>query len=318
MRTGSSRTANEPQLKTRIRRWRRYQPPTNLECGSDSVAETTSSGQLNRRLRKRIGLEFINTAHPHDATSSTAISSIRSHAARNIHASHRASASHPKGSGKGRRTQMDTNENSLLSIDWPVHLMVPVYSGLLHCFARPMTKFEHFLLDYYAASVIPDAHLWCHHGDEETVFIEGVRLYWLPFVVTDSGLLAGIFLSSCRNLALREHRPQANHEYSQLAMMYKLECIRSVNEAIAAEGPIITETTIAKTLLLCADEFMCDDLNASALHFEGMNNMIKLKGGLSNVGVNGFLRKALKWCNLENILKISLPNYNPKSTRDTI
>lgn len=37
-------------------------------------------------------------------------------------------------------------------------------------------------------------------------------------------------------------------------MMYKLECIRSVNEAIAAEGPTITETTIAKTLLLCADE----------------------------------------------------------------
>ncbi|KAH0525927.1 hypothetical protein TsFJ059_009325 [Trichoderma semiorbis] len=317
MKAGSSRTAKEPQLKTRIRRWRRYQPPT-IECGNDSVAETTSSGQSNRRVRKRIGLEFINTAHPHDATSSTAISSIRSHAARNIHASHRASASHSKGSGKGRRTQMDTNEASPLSIYWPVHLMVPVYSGLLHCFARPMTKFEHFLLDYYAASVIPDAHLWCHHGDEEPLFIEGVRLYWLPFVVTDSGLLAGIFLSSCRNLALCEHQPHANHEYSQLAMMYKLECIRSVNEAIAAEGPTITETTIAKTLLLCADEFMCDDLNASALHFEGMNNMIKLKGGLSNVGVNGFLRKALKWCNLENILKISLPNYNLKSTRDTI
>lgn len=147
MKAGSSRTAKEPQLKTRIRRWRRYQPPTT-ECGNGSVAETTSSGQSNRRVRKRIGLEFINTAHPHDATSSTAISSIRSHAARNIHASHRASASHPKGSGKGRRTQMDTNEASPLSIDWPVHLMVPVYSGLLHCFARPMTKFEHFLLDY--------------------------------------------------------------------------------------------------------------------------------------------------------------------------
>lgn len=318
MRAGGSQTANEPQLKTRIRRWRRYQPPTNLECGNDSVAETTPSGQFNRRLRKRIGLEFINTSHPHDATSSTAISNIRSHAARNIHASHRASTSQPKGSEKGRRTQMDTNENYLLSINWPVNLMVPIYSGLLHCFARPMTKFEHFLLDYYAASVIPDAHLWCYHGDEETLFIESVRLHWLPFVVTDSGLLAGIFLSSCRNLALRGHRSQANHEYYQLAMMYKLECIRSVNEAIAAEGPTITETTIAKTLLLCADEFMCDDLNALALHFEGMNNMIRLKGGLSNVGVNGFLRQALKWCNVENILKISLPNYDPKSTRDTI
>ncbi|KAL7953844.1 hypothetical protein V8C34DRAFT_317832 [Trichoderma compactum] len=317
MRAGGSRSANEPQLKTRIRRWRRYQPPTNLECGHDSVAEKTPSWQLHRRLRKRIGLEFINTSHPHDATSSTAISSIRSHAARSIHASHRASISQPKGSERGR-TQMGTNELYLLSRNWQVNLMVPVYSGLLNCFARPMTKFEHFLLDYYAASIIPDSHRWCRHGDEETLFIERVKLYWLPFVVTESGLLAGILLSSCRNLALRGHRAQENHEYSQLAMMYKLECIRSVNEAIAAEGLTITETTIAKTLLLCADEFMCDDLNALALHFEGMNNMIKLKGGLSNVGVSGFLRHALRWCDVESILKIGLPNYNPKSTRDTI
>lgn len=81
-----------------------------------------------------------------------------------------------------------------------------------------------------------------------------MRLHWLPFVVTDSGLLAGILLSSCRKLALRGHRGQANYDYSQFAMVYKLECIRSVNEAIAAEGPTITETTIAKTLLLCSDE----------------------------------------------------------------
>lgn len=37
-------------------------------------------------------------------------------------------------------------------------------------------------------------------------------------------------------------------------MMYKGECIRSVNAAIAAERPIISDVTIAKTLILCADE----------------------------------------------------------------
>lgn len=31
--------------------------------------------------------------------------------------------------------------------------------------------------------------------------------------------------------------------------------------------------------------------------------MIKLKGGLPNLGPGGFLRKAIEWCNLENILK---------------
>lgn len=81
-----------------------------------------------------------------------------------------------------------------------------------------------------------------------------MKLYWLPFVVTDSGLLAGILLSSCRNLALRGHQARANQDYLQNAMMYKVECIRSVNAAIAAERPIINEITIATTLILCADE----------------------------------------------------------------
>jgi hypothetical protein len=98
-------------------------------------------------------------------------------------------------------------------------------------------------------------------------------LYWLPFVVTDSGLLAGIFLSSCRNLALRGHQAQANYDYSQIATMYKLECIRSVNAAIAAEGLIISETTIAKTLLLCADEVSLQ-LYSQEICQEKMSNRI--------------------------------------------
>ncbi|KAL7905471.1 hypothetical protein GGI35DRAFT_138434 [Trichoderma velutinum] len=317
----SSRSGNEPELKTRIRRWRRYQPAANLGYDNDSVAATVpqaSSGKLNRPLRGRVGLEFINTAHPCDATSSTAISSIRSHAARNIQASYRASNSQPNGGEKKRTKQMDTGMNSHSSVTWPMNLTIPVYNGVHQCFARPITKLEQFLLEYYETSLLPDPRPWCHHGDEETLFIEGVRLYWLPFVVTDSGLLAGILLSSCRNLALHGHRLEANYDYSQFAMMYKLECIRSVNAAIAAEGSTITEATIAKTLLLGTDEYLCNNLNVSALHFEGMNNMIKLKGGLSHFGINGFLRKVLEWCNLENILKVNLNGYYPKSNEGAI
>lgn len=96
--------------------------------------------------------------------------------------------------------------------------------------------------------------MWCPHGDEELLFRQGVTQHWLPFIITDSGLLAGIFLSSCRNLALQGSHAQADYDYLQIAMMYKGECIRSVNAAIAAERPIVSDATIAKTLLLCADE----------------------------------------------------------------
>ncbi|KAL7926427.1 hypothetical protein ACQKWADRAFT_309263 [Trichoderma austrokoningii] len=300
MRAVDSRTANGPQLPTRIRRWRSYQPASSIVYENDLEAAATSS---TRPLRKGIELEFVNIAHPLDATSSTTISNIRSHAARDIHASRRASALQPKGERK-IRMRVDTDGDSRLSLASPVNITIPVHNGLLHCCARPINKLEQFLLNYYATEVIPDARLWCPHGDEEPLFRQGVKQYWLPFIITDSGLLAGIFLSSCRNLALRGHQTQANQYYHQIATMYKVECIRSVNAAIAAERPIMSEATIAKTLLLCADEFLCQNLIAAALHFEGLSKMITLKGGLPDLGTGGFLRKAIGWCDLENILKV--------------
>lgn len=102
--------------------------------------------------------------------------------------------------------------------------------------------------------VIPESQAWCDHGDEEALFLDSVTQHWLPFVVTDSGLLAGILLSSCRAIALNGRQTQVNYDYSQIAMMYKVECIRSTNTAIAEERTSISETTIAKALMLCADE----------------------------------------------------------------
>lgn len=150
MRVVSSRSANGPQLQTRIRRWRSYQPAANPNSDNGLDAETTlrtSSGPPARPLRKGVELEFINTAHPHDATSSAAISSIRSHAARDIHASRRASALQPRAERR-IRMRVETDGDSHLSVAWPVDLMIPIYNDLLNCCARPITKLEHFLLAY--------------------------------------------------------------------------------------------------------------------------------------------------------------------------
>jgi hypothetical protein len=151
MRVASSQSENGPPLKTPIRRWRRYQPAANLDYDNDLDAETapqTSSRSLPEPFRNGIELEFINTAHPHDATSSSAISSIRSHAARDIHASRRASASQSRGSERRRRMQVDTDGDSYLNVTWPMNIMIPVCNGFIHGLVRPITKLEQFLLNY--------------------------------------------------------------------------------------------------------------------------------------------------------------------------
>lgn len=143
-----SRSANVPQLPTRIRRWRSYQPASNIVFENDLGPDNASQTQSARPLRKGIELEFVNIAHPLDATTSTTISNIRSHAARDIHASRRASALRLKGGQRKIRMKVDTGGDSHLSLASPVNITIPIHNGFLHCCARPITKLEQFLLDY--------------------------------------------------------------------------------------------------------------------------------------------------------------------------
>lgn len=148
-----SRSFRHEQLPTRIRRWRRYQPAANFVVGKNDLdAESTPQTSLaipSRPLRKGIELEFVNIAHPLEATSSTTISSIRSHAARDIHASRRASALRLKGGERKIRMKVDTTGgDSHLSLASSVNITIPLYNGSLYCCVRPITKLEQFLLGY--------------------------------------------------------------------------------------------------------------------------------------------------------------------------
>lgn len=105
---------------------------------------------------------------------------------------------------------------------------------------------------------------------------------------------------------------------------------RSINTDIAQEQPSITEATIAKALILCADEVsvevfpryclwdiksnrsiiqaLCENTSASILHYGRISQIVHLKGGLSNLGIGGFLGKALQSCNLNHIFKQNCKN----------
>jgi hypothetical protein len=148
MRAGDSRSANGPQLPMRIRRWRSYQPASNIVFANDFDADISSQTPSTRPLRKGVELEFVNIAHPLDATSSTTISNIRSHAARDIHATRRASALRLKGSERNVMMKVDADGDSHLSLAFPVSTKIPSHNGMIYCCARPITKLEQFLLNY--------------------------------------------------------------------------------------------------------------------------------------------------------------------------
>lgn len=99
---------------------------------------------------------------------------------------------------------------------------------------------------------------WCNHAGEEDVFFELVNTFWLPFIITDPGLLAAVLLASCRNMLLHNRKGDAfghgQANWQKLALKYKIECITSVNAAILAEQPHISDATIAKSIVMATDE----------------------------------------------------------------
>ena len=68
---------------------------------------------------------------------------------------------------------------------------------------------------------------------------------WPP----DSGLVAAILMSACRNL-MDLHHPEIN---GALVTKYKNESIRELNHLLQAERISVTEITFTKALVLAAD-----------------------------------------------------------------
>lgn len=84
----------------------------------------------------------------------------------------------------------------------------------------------------------------------EPIYDQNMKSQWLPFAITDVGLINGILFTASRSLAaLYNSKP-----YLLRALNYKGLCIQSTKIAISREGDDISDLTIAKSLLLASDE----------------------------------------------------------------
>ncbi|KAH8658581.1 hypothetical protein BGZ61DRAFT_371134 [Ilyonectria robusta] len=240
------------------------------------------------RSRRRVAVQFINASHPRDVTSAEAKKKIRSHVAKDIHAS--------RHSRNRYDSQVEERESAELNVPLPAPecLLSSSRKDPFQSFARPVTEMEHFLIDHYVTIVIPNASSYCDHGDAEALFLTGMRSHWLPLAFSDVGLLCGLLLAACRHLLIAG--PAVNKEYAGMALRYKGECIKSTNQAVVTEGTSVSDATIGKALIMSSDEFLCGNMEISRLHADAIIRMVSLKGGLRNLGAGGFLRSLVTWC----------------------
>ncbi|KAH6894523.1 hypothetical protein B0T10DRAFT_546022 [Thelonectria olida] len=288
-----------------VRRWK-HMSGHSRACNEPSTEAHQISASGTAKADNSVGLQFINASHPRDVISIEAKKRIRSHAAKDVHASR-----HRQGA---RRRQFVVQAEGVgahfaAPLPAPASLLSSSRKDPFQSLARPVTEREHFLIDHYVTVVIPNAHSYCNHGDAEALFLVGMKLHWLPMALSDVGLLCGLLLAACRHLTAPS--PVASDDYTQMALRYKGVCIKSTNEAVVAEGTSVSDTTIAKALIMSSDEFsshgpvsltklrhkfLCGNLEVSRVHADAIIRMVALKGGLGNLGVGGFLRHLVSWC----------------------
>ncbi|KAH8897457.1 hypothetical protein GQ53DRAFT_743149 [Thozetella sp. PMI_491] len=121
-------------------------------------------------------------------------------------------------------------------------------------------------------------------------YANGTQREWIPLALTDPGMLDGIFITACRSLyALHGGGP-----YLEYALRYKLRCMASLQKSISEERDRPRGSSVAKAMLLAGDEVAIGEFLTSLQHVQAVVQMLALMGGPAGFGANKFLRAMLE------------------------
>ncbi|ROV92987.1 hypothetical protein VMCG_09004 [Cytospora schulzeri] len=188
----------------------------------------------------------------------------------------------------------------------PMALLDPGRQHQFLPFLQQLSQWEQFLFNHYVTVLIPSRHDPCdhpYHPIDISYYRHGMIVHWVRLCLTDVGLLQGIFLASCRNLA-KIHRNSANPAeadmYEQRALQYRGECLRSMHESMSRDGKAVTDYTVGKALFLAFNEaiqqkYMAGNLNETRSHMAACEDLVELKGGHYTLGLDGFLSQLIIW-----------------------
>lgn len=271
-------------------------------------------------MERPAALHFINTTHPGDATTSSSLSQIRSHAAKEIRLRARRlrKGAPPQGreSEKKRirqpqlktggkrgdtpvRSTKITSRNGQDDVEEPASAVASIAQSLprqaislspvIPC--GGFSEKEGFLFLHYVNYIIPFSNGSCHKNkDSSNRWLINMQLkHWIPLALSDRGLMAALFLQSCHSLGALN----SCQNYADMSTKYRIQCIQSTNASLATTATQLSDATIAKVMIMAVDEFTLGNVDAWRAHLTAITWMIERRGGVDALGVGGFLKEVI-------------------------
>ncbi|KAK7230041.1 hypothetical protein V2G26_002211 [Clonostachys chloroleuca] len=177
----------------------------------------------------------------------------------------------------------------------PVTTLVSARKESFAFFARSFSQIESYLVDYYVQVVVPYQSVFCNRLWDKAEYRELMRGDWMRLVLARGYSLDALLLIACRHLAANKSlEPDGQQRYMELAVKYKLSCVKGLNETISDEVvSIISDATVATVVMLACDEFWIKEPSTARRHLDGALQMVNHNGGPQTLGLNGFLEHVL-------------------------
>lgn len=281
------------------------------------VLNKQSTTESSSDLPTQNELQFVNILGSTSDTSKATKKTVRSHVARFMHQKIRRDRELESQQAKQRdRRQADQRHSSHLGQSATVMPNITSVHGIINTLdAGPrdpflsgavlLNRFEAYLLNHFVRIVIPHSAVFYPRSKSEPDYQENMIMYWMPFAITQPAVMNGLFSAACRSLTLL-HKTDF---YFRAALTYNEKSIQSINSAISKISMAASDNaTIVQILMLASGDFLAGNITGSRQHIKGVAELVKLKGGLQNLGLGGFLRQLVLWYDRTSSSYIGTPS----------
>lgn len=82
---------------------------------------------------------------------------------------------------------------------------------------------------------------------------------------------------------------------SAIVLQYKIKCINLLNEMLSNKETAMSNEALAGVVYLMINEWYRGNPDGVQKHMRGLKEMVRMRGGLDDLGMSGFLRKVILW-----------------------
>lgn len=135
-----------------------------------------------------------------------------------------------------------------------------------------------------------------------------LRSRWFPLIMTESASFLVIVLIAASHYASMNN----NQSLAVDLLRLKHETLASINQGMRNQKSMLSDQLVGAVAKMASYEAMFGTQEAYKIHMTGVKHMVKLRGGLRSLGLDGLLGRMVLWIDRNASFLHGCPLYFPE------